>query len=74
MLASRKATGWLKLEEDNFMPKEQYTIRIDEHLLEKTKIIASKQVRSINNQFEFFVTRGIELYEKENGEINLSEE
>jgi len=55
------------------MSKAQYTIRIDEHLLEKTKIIAGKQVRSVNNQFEFFITKGIEFYEKENGEIKLLE-
>ncbi|MCL2693848.1 MAG: hypothetical protein FWE60_01940 [Oscillospiraceae bacterium] len=56
------------------MPKEQYTIRIDEQLLEKTKIIAVKQLRSVNNQFEFFVAKGIEFYEKESGEIVLPAE
>ena len=53
------------------MVKEQYTIRIDERLIEKTRIIAGEQIRSLNNQFEFFIAKGIEVYEKENGEIVL---
>ncbi|MCL2638316.1 MAG: hypothetical protein FWD48_08075 [Oscillospiraceae bacterium] len=56
------------------MTKEQYTIRVDEDLVRKIKIIAGKERRSVNNQFEFFIAKSIELYEKENGEINLSSE
>ena len=51
------------------MSKTQYTIRIEEATLEKARIIAEKEVRSLNNLIEFFVTKGILSYEEENGEI-----
>ena len=47
------------------MPKTQYTIRLEDSTLERAKIIADKDVRSLNNLFEFFITKGIETYEKE---------
>ena len=53
--------------------KAQYTIRIEEKLLEKAKIIADQEVRSLNNLFEYFVHKGITEYEAENGAISLSD-
>lgn len=46
-------------------------IRIDEKLHAKTKIIAQKESRNLNSQIEYFIKKGIEQYEKENGEIIL---
>lgn len=46
-------------------------VRIDTELYEKLKYIADDELRSINSQIEFFVKRGIESYEKDQGEINL---
>jgi len=53
--------------------KEQYTIRIEEASLEKSRIISAKEKRSLNSQIEYFIAKGIEQYEKENSEIILSD-
>lgn len=46
-------------------------IRIDETLHAKTKIIAQQENRNFNSQLEYFVKKGVEQYEKENGEIKI---
>lgn len=46
-------------------------VRVDSELYEKLKYIADDELRSINSQIEFFIKRGIEAYEKENGSIIL---
>lgn len=51
------------------MGKIQYTIRIDEVVFDKLKRISDLERRSINSQFEHFVAKQIEAYEKENGTI-----
>jgi len=43
--------------------KEQYTIRIENIYLEKLKIIANKELRSLNNQIEYFLAKEIKEYE-----------
>ena len=48
-------------------------IRIDEVLHAKTKIIAQHENRNFNSQLEYFVKKGVEQYEKENGEIKLEQ-
>lgn len=50
------------------MAKVQYTIRLEESTFEKAKEIADKDVRSLNNLFEFFITKGIEAYSREEKE------
>lgn len=56
------------------MAKVSTQMRYDENLYEKAKIIAEREFRSINAQIEYFIKKGIENYEKENGEIILSED
>ena len=53
--------------------KVSTNFRLDEVLHDKTKIIASREKRSINSQMEYFVLKGIEEYEKTHEEIVLSE-
>ena len=48
-------------------------IRLDEKLHEKVKIIADKELRSMNSQMEYFLIKGVEEYERINGEIRLNE-
>lgn len=55
------------------MAKVSTQMRFDETLYAKTKIIAENEFRSINAQIEYFIKRGIEAYEKENGFISLPE-
>lgn len=47
------------------MSKTQYTIRLEEPLLNKVKVIAEKELRSLNNQIEYFIAKGVEQYEHE---------
>ena len=44
-------------------------LRIDEKLHSKSKIIAEEENRNLNGQFEYFIKKGVEAYEKENGII-----
>ena len=53
------------------MGKVQYTVRIEENLFDKLKIIAEKDMRSFNNQIEYLIAKCVEQYEKENGVIVL---
>lgn len=49
-------------------------IRVNETILDKTKIIAELENRNMNSQIEFFLKKGVEQYEKEHGVIVLDEE
>ena len=53
------------------MAKSVTQLRLDETAFEKTKIIAEKELRSLNAQFEYFIIKGLEKYEKENGVIEI---
>lgn len=48
-------------------------IRIDETLHAKTKIIAQLENRNFNSQLEYFVKKGVEQFEKDNGEIKIEQ-
>jgi hypothetical protein len=52
------------------MSKLQYTIRLDEDVFIKLKRIADSERRSVNNQVEYFIDKGISRYEEENGNID----
>ncbi|MDR2656422.1 MAG: Arc family DNA-binding protein [Oscillospiraceae bacterium] len=52
------------------MPKSQLTLRLDDDILDKLKVIADKERRSINSQYEYFLAKAIERYEAENGTID----
>ena len=55
------------------IPNRQSTqIRINETLYAKTKAIAKLENRNTNAQIEYFIKKGVESYEKDNGEIILS--
>lgn len=49
-------------------------MRYDVVLYEKTRRIASEELRSVNAQIEYFMKRGIEAYEAEHGPILLHPE
>ena len=46
-------------------------LRIDEILQAKAKIIARKEERPLNSQFEYWIKKGVEQYEKEHGTIDI---
>lgn len=56
------------------MAKTQYTIRMEDIYLEKAKVIADHEMRSLNNQIEYFVANAIKEYEKINGTIQYPAE
>ena len=46
-------------------------LRIDEVLHAKAKIIAKNEERPLNSQFEYWIKKGVEQYEKENGTVEV---
>lgn len=54
--------------------KDQYMLRIDEHLFSKFKYIANENTRSINKEIEYVIKQYVAKYEKENGTINTSKD
>lgn len=51
------------------MGKQSTQIRLDDKIFYKMKIIADKEVRSLNGQMEYFIIKGVEEYEKEHGDV-----
>lgn len=47
-----------------------YSLRIDNDLMKKVKIIAEKEDRPVSKQLERIIKLYVEQYEKENGRIN----
>ena len=46
-------------------------VRRDEKVNVKLRIVAEEEVRSLKSQIEYFVIKGIQKYEQENGMIEL---
>jgi predicted HicB family RNase H-like nuclease len=49
-------------------------LRLDETLHAKAKLIAKQEERPLNSQFEYWIKKGIEKYESENGAVELPKE
>jgi hypothetical protein len=56
------------------MAKVTTQIRLDENVYNKLKAVANIEVRSINNQMEFFIIKGIEQFQEEKGKELKTEE
>ena len=54
--------------------KSAFQLRLDEKAHQKVKQIAMREFRSLNAQLEYFIVKGIEQYERENGELPPEEE
>lgn len=54
--------------------KRVFTLRIDDDLYEKLRVIAEKNKRSLNRQIEFLAEQCAEDYEKAYGEIETEKE
>lgn len=54
--------------------KRQFTLRLSEENFEKIKYIASVNKRSIAMQIEYLIEQYIKQWEKEHGEIDISQE
>ena len=46
-------------------------LRLDEIFHAKAKIIAQKEERPLNSQFEYWIKKGVEQYEKEYGTVKV---
>lgn len=53
--------------------KAPFTFNLEQEYLEKMRIIAKAETRSLSNMLEHLCKLKIEQYEKENGEIPLDE-
>ncbi|WP_407399903.1 hypothetical protein [Anaerovibrio sp.] len=49
-------------------------VRLDESTHAKLKQISELELRSLNSQIEYFVIKGIQKYETDNGAININKE
>ena len=49
-------------------------LRIDETLHHKAKIIADREERTLNSQYEYSIKKMVEAYERENGSIPVDVE
>ena len=54
--------------------KSQFTLRLDPVSHFKIKKIADAEMRSMTNMIEYLIKKEIARYEKENGEIEVSDE
>ncbi|MBQ3041484.1 MAG: Arc family DNA-binding protein [Clostridia bacterium] len=48
-----------------------YPLRLEKELLEKAKVIAKENGRSLNKEIEFLLKNAIKEYEAKNGTINV---
>lgn len=48
-----------------------YPLRVDKTIMDKFKIVASENGRSVNKEIEFLMKRAVAEYEKMNGVISL---
>lgn len=48
-----------------------YPLRIDKTIMEKFKVIATENGRSINKEIEMLMKNAVRQYENQNGEIHL---
>lgn len=46
-----------------------YPLRVDRTLMEKFKVLASANGRSVNKEVEFLMKQAVQRYENENGAI-----
>ena len=46
------------------MAMKQFSIRLEEELLHKIRIIAKREIRSVNRQILLLIKEGIKSYEK----------
>lgn len=52
---------------------KSYSLRIDDELMKKVKIIAEAEDRPVSKQLERIIKQYVEQYEKEHGRINSAE-
>ena len=48
-----------------------YPLRADKVLMEKLRVIAAGNGRSVNKEIEMLIKRAVQAYEKENGPIEV---
>lgn len=48
-----------------------YPLRVDKAIMEKFKVLASENGRSVNKEIEILMKLSIAKYEQENGEITI---
>ena len=54
--------------------KEQFTIRVENLILNKIRVISKEERRSLNAQIEYVLEKYVKEYEKNNGVVKVKEE
>lgn len=67
--------SFLEQENDIFISKNQsrFSLRADNELMAKYKVIAKQNHKSLNKSIETLIEKEVEAYEKQHGEIQISE-
>ncbi len=52
------------------MAKISLQLRLDENLHKELKLIADKELRSLNSQIEYFILKGVEEFKKSQSSHN----
>lgn len=47
-----------------------FSVRIEKNIMDKMRILAKENGRSLNKQIEYAVKQYLKVYEAENGEVN----
>ena len=50
-----------------------YSLRVDKKLMEKFKVVAAKDGRSVNKEIGMLIERAVQEFEKKNGPIPVPE-
>ena len=48
-----------------------YPLRVDKVLMEKLRVIAAENGRSVNKEIEMLIKQAVQAFEKENGPIEI---
>ena len=50
-------------------PRTASQLRLSENIWAKLRVIADKELRTVNSQIEYYLMKSVEQYERENGAI-----
>lgn len=53
------------------IPVKAFSLRIDDKMLTKLKVLAREHKRSLNKEIELFLQLQLDAYEQEHGEIQI---
>lgn len=56
------------------VPESPFPLRAEREIMDKMRVLAKENKRSLNKQIEFALSKYLDVYEKENGPIAVDKE